>query len=311
MVEYYGIDAQPRPDSVLTVGTFDGVHRGHVTVLSKVAERAAVTTSVPTVVTFDPHPREVTSGEIVPLITTIPERIDLLAELGIARVVVIPFDGDFASIPAETYVRSVLFDSIGMREIVVGHDHAFGKGRAGDKNLLQELAGRHGFTVTELPPALNNESVISSSSIRNMLLLEGDVQRAAELLGRPYSISGTVVSGDGRGGTIGFPTANVSVGHSRKIVPLRGVYAVRVRIDGELDRLDGMMNIGFRPTFDGSGLRVEVHLFDFDDNLYGRGLQIEFVKRIREERKFDGVEGLREQLKRDRERCTAVLTGVS
>ncbi|MBT8401419.1 MAG: bifunctional riboflavin kinase/FAD synthetase, partial [Rhodothermia bacterium] len=143
------------------------------------------------------------------------------------------------------------------------------------------------------------------------LLRDGNVSRAAELLGRRYSVRGKVVPGDGRGRTIGFPTANISIEHARKIIPLRGVYAVQARIEGRKDAVSGMMNVGFRPTFDGEGLRVEVHLFDFDEDLYGEVLQIEFVKRIRDERKFDGIESLREQLSDDQERCRAVISAVS
>ena len=311
MVEYYGRDVQPEPRSVLTVGTFDGVHRGHMTVLSRVVERASAVDGVPSVLTFDPHPREVIAGEIVPLITTLHERIELLSEVGIERVVVVPFDDDFASLSPEAYVRDVLYREVGIQEIVVGYDHTFGKGRKGGQALLEALASELGFRMTILPPIRNDESVISSSAIRHVLLIDGDVSRAERSLGRFYSISGKVVPGDGRGTSIGFPTANMSAGHSRKIIPLRGVYAVRVRVGEASAALPGMMNIGFRPTFDGAGLRVEVNIFDFDEDLYGRVLQVEFVKRIRDERKFDSIEALRQQLNEDRARCTDVLAGVS
>ncbi len=311
MVEYFGKDVRRRPESIVTVGTFDGVHRGHLSVLSTVVERAASNSGVATVVTFDPHPREITSGDIVPLITTIPERIALLKSLGIDRVVVVPFDDDFASLAPEDYVRTVLVETIGLKEIVIGYDHTFGRSRSGDSGLLESLGVELGFKVSKLPPQRNAETVISSSMIRNLLLREGDVTRVAQRWGRRYSIRGKVVPGDGRGKEIGFPTANVSIGHPRKIVPLRGVYAVTSRIRDRKDILSGMMNVGFRPTFEGVGLRAEVHLFDFDEDLYGKSLQIEFVKRIRNERKFDGIESLREQLSDDQERCRAVIAAVS
>ncbi len=311
MIEYYGRHVGRQPSSIVTVGTFDGVHRGHLSVLSTVVKRAAANAGIATVVTFDPHPREVTSGDIVPLITTIPERIDLLERLGIERVVVIPFDADFASLSADEYVRNVLFETIGLKEIVIGYDHSFGRSRRGDSELLESLGVDLGFIVTKLPPKRNDETVISSSAIRDLLIAEGDVSKAAELLGRHYSIRGKVVPGDGRGGTLGFPTANISVGHSRKIIPLRGVYAVQLQIHGLSGVLSGMMNVGFRPTFDGVGLRAEVHILDFSQDLYGKVLQIEFVKRIRDERKFDGIDSLREQLIDDEERCRAVLSEVS
>ncbi|MBT8400606.1 MAG: FAD synthetase family protein, partial [Rhodothermia bacterium] len=183
MVEYFGVDVQQRPDSIVTVGTFDGVHRGHSSVLSTVVERAAVSSGVATVITFDPHPREITSGDIVPLITTIPERIDLLSSLGIDRVVVVPFDNDFASIAPDEYVRTVLFKTIGLKEIVIGYDHTFGRSRSGDSDLLESLGAELGFKVSKLPAERNAETVISSSTIRSLLLRDGNVSRAAELLG--------------------------------------------------------------------------------------------------------------------------------
>ncbi len=311
IAEHFGRDVRHEPRSVVTVGVFDGVHLGHLTVLEAVVVRAEQVEGIATVVTFDPHPQEVVSGEIVPLVTTVPERIALLEAAGVQRVVIIPFSKTFAARPADTYVREDLYETIGMQEIVIGHDHGFGKGRTGDRALLDRLSRELEFEVTELGVRKSNDTPISSSEIRKTLVLRGDVETAARLLGRRYSLGGRVVKGDGRGQSIGFPTANIAVGHTRKIVPFRGVYAVRVDTEKENAMLGGMMNIGFRPTFDGSSLRVEVHVFDLNRELYGEWIQVEFVKRIRDERKFSGLDALREQLYEDRARCTDALKASS
>ena len=272
---------------------------------------AAETDSLATVVTFDPHPQEVVAGDIVPLITTLRERVDLLGDAGIQRVVVVPFNEPFSRLAPEDFIERVLYGEIGCREVVVGYDHVFGRGRKGDTHLLQELASRLQFGVHEMEARTTDHTPVSSSVIRRMLLTEGDVGEVAELLGRPYTVSGEVIKGDGRGRVLGYPTANLHVGNRRKVIPHRGVYAVRVTLAGEAAVYSGMMNIGFRPTFDGAGLRIEVHVFGLDRDLYGVRLQAEFVERVRDERKFEAVEDLRSQLKEDEARCRRALASVS
>lgn len=304
MKREYGLDTiQRRDDSVITVGTFDGVHKGHQALLDYVLERARRAGGQSVVLSFDPHPREVLSGKPMPLLTTIEERAALLEDYGLDRFVVLPFTRDFSRLSPRAYVEKILVLGIGVREIVVGHDHSFGRGGEGNSALLQELGEEWGFSVDIIPAQLAERTVISSTRIRECLLNEGAVRQAAGLLGRPYHLRGEVVEGDRRGRTIGFPTANLEVSDERKIIPLDGVYAVRVRLLGENspgETLPGMMNIGRRPTFDGTRRVPEVHLLDFAGDLYGSELEVAFIERLRDEKAFDGPEALVQQLRRDR-----------
>lgn len=302
-----GFDQIVREDrSVLTVGTFDGVHRGHQAILRYLRQRAERVGGISTVVTFDPHPREVVRGEPVPLLTTLDERAELLAALGIQRFVVLPFTRDLSMLPPEQYVEDVLIRTIGLREIVIGYDHRFGKNRAGDRHTLERLGAAHGFSVDVIPEQIVRDVSVSSTAIRRALAEEGDVAKAAELLGRPYFLSGTVVRGDQRGRAIGYPTANLQVHGARKLVPKPGVYAVRVEHAGRA--LGGMMNVGRRPTFEAAGaLSVEVHLFDFEGDLYGETLRVAFAQRLRDEQRFAGVDALVAQLGEDERASRAAL----
>ncbi len=293
--------------SVLTVGTFDGVHRGHQAIIRYLIGRAEARQGRSVVVTFDPHPREVVHGELVPLLTTLQERAALFADLGVDRMVVIPFTEAFSALSPEEFVRDVLAKRIGMQEIVIGYDHAFGKGRRGGKHLLEEIGGEIGFAVDPIPAQVIEEHVVSSTEIRQSLREKGDVQHAEKLLGRPYSLEGTVIRGDGRGHKIGFPTANLEISHPRKLIPREGVYAVRVETEGASALQPGMMNIGRRPTFSGTSLRLEVHLFDTHPDLYNQRLRVEFAEWLRAERKFESVSALVEQLSEDRRRCRHAL----
>lgn len=293
--------------SVVTTGTFDGVHLGHQAILHYLVERAGAVGGVPTVVTFSPHPREVVTGEPVPLLTTLDERADLLASLGVERFVVLPFSRDLSLLEPEAYVEDVLRGTVGLREIVIGYDHRFGRGRAGSRETLERLGARDGFTVDVIPEQVERGTTVSSTQIRR-LLEAGDAEGAAALLGRPYRITGTVVHGDARGRLIGFPTANVEPTHRRKVVPKVGVYAVRVTLrDGATH--GGMMNVGRRPTFEADGaVRAEVHLFDFAGDLYGHTVAVDVLARLRDEMRFDGVDALVARLGEDRAEALAVLT---
>lgn len=296
------------PRSVLTTGTFDGVHLGHRAILTYLEERARLVGGVPTLVTFDPHPREVIAGVHVPLLTTMAERADLVESLGIERFVVLPFTRDLSNLEPEAYVTDVLLGQIGAKEIVIGYDHRFGRKARGDRDLLEALGREHGFSVDVIPEQIEAGVTVSSTEIRQRLIA-GEVERAAALLGRPYRFAGTVVRGEGRGRTIGFPTANVQPDHPRKLLPGVGVYAVRAH--GETgDRLDGMMNVGRRPTFEQDGaLKAEVHLFGTDADLYGRRIAVDVIARIRDERRFDGPNALVAQLREDRQRAEWLLAG--
>jgi riboflavin kinase/FMN adenylyltransferase len=307
MKRQIGFDQISRDDcSVLTVGTFDGVHLGHQAILRYLNERAATVDGCSVVVSFDPHPREVVLGQHVPLLTTLEERGDLLEAFGIDRFVVLPFTRDLSNLEPRAYVEQILLETIGLREIVIGYDHRFGRDRRGDRATLEALGAEHGFSVDVIPEQIVHEVTVSSSAIRRLLREEGDVAGAAEMLGRPYALTGTVIRGDQRGRTIGYPTANLRVHGDRKLIPKPGVYAVRAALGDEA--FGGMMNVGRRPTFETDGtLSVEVHLFGFDREVYGRALEVSFVEHIRDEQKFSGPDALVEQLREDERQSRAVL----
>jgi riboflavin kinase/FMN adenylyltransferase len=292
-------DAVRRANSVVTVGTFDGVHAGHRRILSEMVKLAAGAPTV--VVTFDPHPREIIrpGPEPVGLLTTLQERADLLATAGISDMVVVPFTRDFSLIDSATFIKEYLFDRIGMAHYVIGYDHQFGKNREGSIETARAMAKELHFTCTVISKQEIGEVTVSSTQVRNALKVSGDVEMAARFLGRPYQLSGTVVHGARRGRKLGFPTANIQPSHVSKIVPASGVYAVDVEARGTVWR--GMLNIGFKPTFEsGRSITLEAHLFGFDGDLYGYPVTVRFLKRIREERKFESVEALVAQLERDR-----------
>lgn len=310
MKREYGLDQITYDDtSLVTVGTFDGVHRGHQALMRYLIRRAHAQGGRSVVVSFDPHPREVVRDEPVPILTTVAERAELCARLGLDRFVVIPFTRAFSQLSAADFVRDVIYERVGVQEVVVGYDHGFGRNREGGHELLEDLGRELGFGVHVIPPQAVDEDVVSSTEIRRALE-EGDMQTATAMLGRAYVLDGLVVEGDRRGRTIGFPTANLQPTHARKIIPKPGVYVVHVRLPDGAVR-GGMMNIGRRPTFNGTGVRPEVHLFDFEGDLYGAQLRIEFVERLRDERRFESLEALVEQLSQDRTRSLEVLNTVS
>jgi len=292
--------------SVVTVGTFDGVHRGHQAIIKYLKQRSGEQSGPSTLVSFDPHPRSVVHGEDVPLLTTVAERADLLETHGLDRFVVIPFTMDFAGLAPEAYVRDVLVERIGMQEITVGYDHRFGKDRAGDVDLLRRLGSKYNFEVDVIPPQEVDHDVVASSSIRALLREEGAIERATERLGRPYQLEGVVSRGEGRGRELGYPTANLALEDARKLVPTRGVYATVVTLPDGRTR-GGMMNIGRRPTFDEMDVTVEVHLLDFEGDLYGERLSVQFLQRLRDEQKFESADALAAQLSEDERRCRTVV----
>jgi riboflavin kinase/FMN adenylyltransferase len=296
---------------VLTVGFFDGVHRGHGAVLETVTREAARRDARSVVVTFDLPPKAVLAGTEVPLITTVEEKAALLHRMGIAEVFLIPFDLKFAELEAEEFVKSVLVNRIGLSTIVMGYDHRFGRGGTGSVDTMRALGAEYGFEVVTVPPVANGGTVFSSTRIREMLTV-GMAEEAARHLGRYYTLRGEVVTGDGRGRAIGFPTANLRLLDTEKIVPAVGVYAVFVRVGESMDWRRGVMNVGYRPTVtDASELVAEVHILDTDADLYGRTLEVAIVKRLRDERRFDGLDSLVAQIARDRDNCIRILESVS
>lgn len=290
---------------VLTLGSFDGLHLGHRELLER-TKRAARRHGVPAVmVTFDPHPREVLSDAHASLLTTVPERVDRAVASGMDGVSVVAFTKDVAALSAQDFLQSVLLDGMRMRGIILGHDHRFGKGRSGDEAFLKSESLKAGFDVLSVDAVMDGHGFISSSRVR-VSLSQGRVEEAARLLGHRYAQRGTVIRGEQRGRLLGYPTANLQPDDHRKVVPGRGVYAVRVHLD-DASVHTGMMNIGVRPTFDAEGLHLEVHLIDFAGDLYGREVRVEYVARIRDEQKFEGVDALVRQLNQDRVRCRAAL----
>ena len=302
--------------AVVTLGTFDGVHRGHEAVLAEVRKRAQAAQLESVLVTFDPHPLEVVNPAAAPkLLTVTDEKRELVAAQGIARFVVLPFTPAVAQLDAEAFVRR-LCDEYDMRELVMGYDHGFGRGRGGDVELVQRLGSSQQFTVTVVEAVHDNGQPISSTLIRTAVA-HGDLEAAARWLGRAYSISGRVVRGAGRGRTIGVPTLNLAPPDPRKLLPPDGVYAVRVRIQESGARIPapgsrlleygGMMNQGPRPTFGEQGRTLEIHLFDFAGELYGETVTVEWVRRLREVQTFPSREALVAQLERDRQAARAAL----
>jgi riboflavin kinase/FMN adenylyltransferase len=301
----------PLPDgAVITVGTFDGVHRGHLDVLATLVRHAEARGVPSVVVTFDPHPLEVVNPAAAPpLLTERSEKLAIFAQAGVSYVAVLPFTRALAAFEAERFVDEVLLGRFAMRELLVGHDHGFGRGRMGDIEVLRSLGVRRGFQVTVLPPVFAADGhAISSTAIRRAVA-GGDLASAAAGLGRPYSLSGVVVRGDQRGRTIGFPTLNLGPVSARKLLPPDGVYAVRVQLpEGEFG---GMLNLGPRPTVGDDRRQVETHVFDASRDWYGAHVRLDFVRYLRGTRPFAGLEALKAQLAQDeRDARTALAHGV-
>ncbi|MAT59599.1 MAG: riboflavin biosynthesis protein RibF [Ignavibacteriae bacterium] len=286
-------------ESVLTIGTFDGLHLGHQQIISKVIKVAEEKKLTSVVVTFDPHPRAVVSKDYnMQLLATLDEKKILFEELKIDNLFVINFTMEFAKISSDDFVKNYLIDKLNAKHVVIGYDHKFGKNRNGDKSTLKEFGIKYGFDVTCMDEFQSEGDTISSTVIRN-LLQTGEVDTANSYLGRNYSFFGKVVEGAKRGREIGFPTANIEIDNPYKLVPANGVYIVKASLDNQ--SLYGIMNIGIRPTFENENNKViEMHIFDFNKNIYGKEIKIEFIKRIRSEKKFNSKEELINQITKDK-----------
>jgi riboflavin kinase/FMN adenylyltransferase len=285
--------------SILTLGTFDGVHIGHAAILKKLTQNTNDGAFESTVLTFFPHPRMILYEQSdLKLLNTINEKIELLEKIGIENLIIHPFDEAFAQLSADEFVKSILVDQLHIQKIIIGYDHRFGKNRTATIDDLISFGKQYSFEVEQISAQEINEISISSTKIRTALT-EGEIGLANDYLGYPYFLNGTVVKGKQLGRTIGFPTANIELEEEYKLVPKNGVYVVTAEIDGKT--IFGMLNIGFNPTFEGKNKTIEVHLFDFNSTIYNRQIRVTFLHRIRSEEKFESVEFLKIQLEKDKE----------
>jgi riboflavin kinase/FMN adenylyltransferase len=296
--------------TVVTVGTFDGVHRGHLDVLVRLVERAHAVDLPSLLVTFEPHPLEIVRPASAPLLlTTRHEKLAALASTGLEYVAIVPFTQAFARRSAEEFVESILRDRFRMRELLIGHDHGFGRGREGDAATLRELGAARGFRVDVVPPVQSaGGEPVSSSRIR-LAIAEGRLDDAAAGLGRTYALTGTVVAGEARGRLLGYPTLNVEPESPRKLLPPDGVYAVDVATPH--GRFGGMLSIGGRPTFDDDRRTIEAHLFDASGNFYDDVVEVGFVARLRDIVRFPDAAALVAQLAADERDARSALTALA
>ena len=328
---YHHIDEfTPLKNAVVTIGTFDGVHVGHRKIISRLLEVARISGGESVILTFFPHPRMILHPEDVniKLINTIREKAELLEKLGVDHLIITPFTRDFSNLSAELYIKEILVDKIGTRQIVIGYDHHFGKDRQGGFKDLQNYSGAYSFGVEEIPEQDIHDVAVSSTKIRNSLLA-GDVKTAADFLGYPFPLRGKVIKGDQIGRKMGFPTANLFIEETYKLIPSDGIYAVSVKVTMERERkaedgrlkpetissdtefeqsrysirntqyLKGMAYIGHRPTLNGMTRNIEVNIFDFNLDIYGAFIRLNFLHFIRDDQKFDSIEELKKQITKD------------
>jgi riboflavin kinase/FMN adenylyltransferase len=290
---------------VATVGVFDGVHRGHLEIINRLAKVANEKKCESVVITFDPHPRLVLPHNAeVWLLNTMDEKLHRFELAGVDVVLVIPFDIEFARVTPHDFIKNILVDQIKASHVITGYDHFFGQNREGDFDLLSKMGGEFGFTVDELPMVLVAEHTVSSSMVRRALL-DGDVKLAATMLGYAYEMSGTVVAGNKIGRNIGYPTANIKIKYSHKLIPGQGVYATLVKVDNTVYK--AMTNIGFRPTIDADHLTIEANIFDFNLDIYAKEITLSFIDRIRDEKRFASLGDLQHQLANDKMSAGEIL----
>lgn len=302
-LEEIGFDA----NSVVTVGSFDGVHLAHQEIIQDVVARARRRSGRSVLITFDPHPREVLRpGTIVVYLSSPEERRDLIAPFGIDAMLVLPFTEEFSRLTSREFLERFLVRGTGVAEMVEGYNHHFGRNREGSVQSIQDLGKEFSFVATTVAQRSVDGVAVSSSAIRSFLQ-EGAVAPAARFLGRPYGVTGIVIPGDRRGRTLGFPTANIAPSFARKMIPRSGIYMVGVDIGDRKERF-GLASIGVRPTFHTDGPRtIEVYILDFDQDIYGRTITTTFLDRLRDEERFDSVDALVEQMERDKEQAVAYV----
>jgi len=284
--------------TIVTIGTFDGVHLGHKKILDQIISSAQNLHCESLVLTFFPHPRIVLQeGSEMKQLNTLEEKTKLLADLGIDNLIIHPFDKEFSRLTAEEFVKEVLVDIFKVKKIIIGHDHRFGRNRTANIDDLIDFGDTYGFEVEQISVQEIDEVSISSTKIRNALL-EGDIELATAYLGYNFSLTGVVSKGKQLGRTIGFPTANINIAEGYKLIPQNGVYIAKSMIDGKV--VYGMMNIGTRPTVDGTTQTIEINFFDFNQDLYNQKITVSLLKRIRSEQKFESIDALKNQLSSDK-----------
>lgn len=301
-------DFKSTTKTIITIGTFDGVHLGHKKILEKVVARAKEENLESVVLTFFPHPRMVLQEKSeIKLLNTIDEKIKLFEKIGIDYLIIHPFDYKFSRLTAEEFVKTILIDTFNIQKIIIGYDHRFGRNRTADIDDLIGFGKEYDFDVEQISAEEINEIAISSTKIRTAIL-DGNIQLANQYLGYPYSFSGKVVKGKQLGRTIGFPTANIQINEDYKLIPKNGVYIVKSVVNGEL--VYGMMNIGNRPTVDGENQTIEVHFLNFDKDIYGAILEIVLLDYIREEVKFNSLDDLKAQINKDQTTALHYITSL-
>lgn len=294
-------------NAVVTTGTFDGVHLGHREILSRLNKIAKEISGESVLLTFFPHPRMVLfpDNKDLKLLNTLDEKIELLEKAGVNHLIIQEFTKEFSRYSSIEFVRNILVNKIGTKKLVIGHDHRFGRNREGSFEHLKEFGPLYGFDVEEIPKQQVDEVAVSSTKIRNAIM-EGDMTKAANYLGYHFFITGIVEEGEKMGRKLGYPTANISIREDYKLIPLDGVYAVKVEVKNE--SFYGMMNIGVRPTFNGKRKTVEVNIFNFDKEIYNEKIRVSFIEYIRPEIKFDGVDHLKQQLNRDMQKAQKIVS---
>ena len=294
-----------KKESILTIGTFDGVHIGHNKILKRLIQDSKKNNLSSLVMTFFPHPRMILNkSHDIKMIDTISEKINLLEKTGLDNLIIHPFDNNFSKIRAKEFVEEILVKKLKIKEIIIGYDHKFGKDREASVEDLKKFGQDYMFNVKEIPAEEIDSIAISSTKIRNAIL-NGEIEKCNKFLGRNFILTGKVVYGDGLGKKIDFPTANIEIKETYKIIPKNGVYLVKTKINS--NTYFGMMNIGIRPTVGGTNKSLEIHFFNFKDNIYGKNVSIEIIKKIRDEEKFSSIDQLKIQLKKDEQFCLKLI----
>ena len=300
------LDFYSPKNTIVTIGTFDGVHIGHQKIIQKIAQNAITQDLETVILTFFPHPRMVLAAQSdIKLLNTIDEKSFLLEKNGIQNLIIQKFDNQFSELSAEAFVKNILVDQLKVKKIIIGHDHRFGKNRSANIDDLIVFGKKYNFDVEQIPAEEVADVAVSSTKIRNAIA-EGNINLANEYLGYNFQLSGKVIAGRQLGRTLGFPTANIEIAENYKSIPKNGVYVVKSNIDDKM--IFGIMNVGVKPTFDDKNLTIEVYFLDFDADLYHKNLTIELLIYLREEKKFEDLESLKTQITIDKQNAIQYLT---